>query len=532
MTANTTTRDLAVRTGWVEVEPHAPYFTAGGQRWFPSGWCTIRPERIGPDDLRAMAAAGCDTVRLWPDHNESGVLVPNLAELVQTAGSLGMRCSITLLNLGELSDTFIDRPNLKRMRNAYREICDKPADLLTLPAAKELSKQRIEACLDAVGDSPAVYEWVVCSQIDSIYQVPTGVIDAFTTEMSTHLDALERRWLGGNRLRTLTSFDPLPIGETFYRSDWLDVVGLHTYTPAVYTPVDGLQAAWEVAAVTVAACRRRPRGRPVHGIEYGPIQHQFVPDSPPLPEDLLRRYRRSTSFAHLCAGGAGGPLIVPARPSRAQEVLGADRIGVSDQVRPIPPVIDAGLLDAESAFRRVVADPAWQAVDGTPLIDIAPPGTLAVGCGSSDGPSVFWIAADTRLSQRRELIRRAQAGDPDISPLLGYDAALALVQDVAAPMWNPISRMLAGKLTQNGLHEVARERITAALASLTGLVDDIGLPQRPDRLGGIAWDVPGADRPRTYRCYDAATGEVIASGVVRGHLTLPDVAEVVVAVDR
>jgi hypothetical protein len=516
--------------GWVEVEPSAPYLRRNGKRWFPSGWCSIRPDRLNPARLARMAAAGCDTVRLWPDHNESGQLTGNFAELVDAAGKLGMSCSVTLLNLGELSDTFIDEPNLKRVPNAYRDLCETPAELLTSPAARDLSKARIEACLDVVGDSPAVYQWIVCSQIDSIYQVPLDVLDDFTSEMAGFLAKEEQRRLGRTRLRTLTSFDALPIGDTYYRSPDLDLVGLHLYTPSVYTPVDALQPAWEVAHATASAARTGLPGRPVHGLEYGPIQHQFVDDSPPLPAELLRRYRRSTAFAHLCAGAAGGPLIVPSTPYR-NGADGEELTGVTDQVRAIPNAIRPELTDEESSFRRVVDDPAFGELDGRWAGVAEDDGMLRAGCGSPSGSSAFWVAADTRFAERAEWMQRALDGDAQVPALLGYDAALALAGAVAAPVCNPVGRMLAGKLTAQGRHEVAQARIRAETAKLHRLIRVTGVPEKPATLAGRRLGLPEPGPARPYRCYDTATGELVAEGRTAAEVVLPDVAEAVVVLD-
>jgi hypothetical protein len=521
----------SLTTSRIEIDPAAPYFRAGSRRWMPTGWCSVRPDFLQRGELARMAAAGCDMVRLWPDHNESGSLAPNLADVIGEAERLGIRCLITLLNLGELSDTFIDKPNLKRIRgNAYREICDTPAELLTTEAAKDVSRRRIDACLDLVGDSPAVFGWVVCSQIDSIYQVPLSVYGDFAAEMGEYLRAAEERRYGFHRPRTLTSYDPLPVGDAFYRDEHLDLLGMHCYTPAVYTPVDTLQAAWETAVATAAACRRRPSGRPVHCVEYGPIQHQFVPDSPPLPLDLLNGYRRSTAFAHVCAGGAGAPLMIPARPAHGETMLNAEREGVTDQIRAMPSAIDDELLGAETVIRRVLDDPGWQHLDGTPA-GLRIDGVLAAACGAGDGSAVAWLAADNRALQRQILLTRALDDDPAVDPLLGYDAAVAAVELSGVRLWNPVSRVLIAKLLDRGLVDVARQRVRAELDKLSSLITEADLPAPAATLGGVKATLPGDTGARRYRCYDAVSGDVVAEGTTRGDVELPDLPEVVVVAD-
>jgi hypothetical protein len=516
----------------VTVDPDGPYFVANGERWFPSGWCCAKPEVLTPDDLRRMADAGCNTVRLWPDHNETGVLREDLPELVHEAGALGIRSSVTMLNLGELSDLFIDQPNLKRLRNAYRELCETPQELLTSSAARDLSRRRIDGYLDLLGDSPDVWSWVVCSQLDGVYQAPAKVLDDFTSELAGYLADEEQRRFGVQRRRTVTSFDPLPVWDSVYSAAELDVVGLHCYSPAVYSPVDGLQAAWEIALATAAACRRRPAGRPVHCVEYGSILHLFLLDHPMLPADLLRRWRRNTCLAHLCAGGAGGPLLVPPAVSDAPAPAGPEVTGLADLVRPTPRVIPRELEPEERAFRRLLRDPLLQTLQGDPMPIRAPQGTLAVACGSGgDGSLLLWVAADSRLTERGDLVRRALEGDPGVSPLLGYDAGSALVEACGAALWNPGSRLSIGKLMDKDLDDVATERIRAGLDKMRWLLGQLDVPARPTDLGGVTVELPGAHGRRRFRCYDPSSGEVVASGTTSGELVLPELAEAVVAVD-
>ena len=517
---------------WVTVDPGGPYFVADGERWFPSGWCCARPEVLTSSDLERMAAAGCNTVRLWPDHNETGMLPDSLPEVVRQAGALGIRTSITMLNLGELSDLFIDQPNLKRLPNAYREICETPQELLTSEAARDLSRRRIDGYLDLLGDSPDVWSWVVCSQLDGVYQAPTKVLDDFTADLASHVAAEEDRRFGAQRRRTVTSFDPLPVWDSVYSSPELDLVGLHCYSPSVYSPVDGLQAAWEIALTTAAACRRRPAGRPVLCMEYGSILHLFLPDHPMLPADLLRRWRRNTCVAHLCAGGAGGPLLVPPAVSDAPDATGLEVTGLADQVRPTPRVVPHQLEHEERAFRRLLQDPLLQTIKGDPLPIGAPDGTLAVACGSDDdGSLLLWIAADTRIAERHNLVWRALEGDPGVSPLLGYDAGSALVEACGAALWNPGSRQVIGKLIAKDLHDVATERIDAGLDKIRWLLESLELPARPSDLGGVAVKLPGPHGRRRFRCYDPSSGEVVASGTTSGELVLPELAAAMVAVD-
>jgi hypothetical protein len=115
--------------------------------------------------------------------------------------------------------------------------------------------------------------------------------------------------------------------------------------------------------------------------------------------------------------------------------------------------------------------------------------------------------------------------------LLGYDAALALAAAAAAPVGNPVARMLAGKLIAQGRQEVAQARISAEMAKLQRLVRDAGLPAAPATLGGRRLDLPDPDGSRGYRCYDTATGELVAEGKTATEVPLPDVAEAVVVLD-
>lgn len=522
---------MSARKG-VTVDPNGPYFVVDGERWFPSGWCCAKPEVLSTEDLRQMAAAGCNTVRLWPDHNETGNLHPDLSALVREAETLGIRSSITMLNLGELSDLFIDLPNLKRLRNAYREICDTPEELLTSDAARELSRRRIDGYLDVLGDSPAVWSWVVCSQLDGVYQAPLKELDQFTSDIAGYVADEETRRFGTSRPRTVTSLDPLPVWDSVYSSAELDVVGLHCYSPAVYSPIDGLQAAWEIALTTAEVCRRRPAGRPVHCMEYGSILHLFLPDSPMLPADLLRRWRRNTCVAHLCGGGAGGPLLVPPAISGAPEPTGPEVTGLADLVRPTPRVIPRELEPEERAFRRLLEDPLLQIIKGDPVPIRVPQDTLAVACGSEDdGSLLLWIAADTRLRERRDLVRRAFEGDPGVSPLLGYDAGSALVEACGAALWNPGSRLAIGKLLAKDLHDVATERIQAGLDKIRRLLDRLDVPPSPAHLGGVPVQLPGSHGRRRFRCYDPSSGEVVASGTTSSELVLPELPEAMVAID-
>ncbi len=514
----------------VQIDPAGPYFAAGGERWFPSGWCCSNVDVLTPDDLRRMAGAGCNTLRLWPDPNETARLPARLPEVLRDAAAVGIRCLITMLNPGELSDLFIDRPNLHRIANAYREICSTPRELITSGQARELDLRRIDEYLDVAGDSPGVWGWVVASQPDGVYQVPLQVLNDFVAELAQYVRKEELRRMGRSRPRAVTSFDPLPVWDAGYSSPELDVVGMHCYSAAIYSPVDGIQAAREVAAATAQACLRRAPGRPVYCMEYGSILHLFLPDQPPLPADLLRRWRRNTNAAHLCAGGAGGPLLVPPAVAGAAADSGPEVTGLADQVRSIPRAIPPALLGEEHAFRRLLGDSLLQTIRAEPANACFPAGTVGVSCGSPGGGQLFWVAADTRIRERVDLVRRALDGAPDVAPLLGYDAGRALLEAVSAPVCNPQSRNLIGKLMAAGLAEEAAERIDAELGKIAHVLRHLDLPAGPAGLGGARLSLD-TSAPRRFRCYDMSTGEVALAGTARGELVLPELTETVIAID-
>jgi hypothetical protein len=529
MPGSTATTPGALFREPVEIDPAGPYFATGGERWFPSGWCCSNVDVLTSDDLRRMADAGCNTLRLWPDPNETARLPDRLPEVLGEASAVGIRCLITMLNPGELSDLFIDRPNLHRIANAYREICSTPRELIISGQARELDLRRIDRYLDVAGDSPGVWGWVVASQPDGVYQVPLQVLNDFVAEMAQYVRKEELRRTGRARPRAVTSFDPVPVWDAGYSSPELDMVGMHCYSAAIYAPVDGVQAAREVAAATAHACLRRAPGRPVYCMEYGSILHLFLPDEPPLPADLLRRWRRNTNAAHLCAGGAGGPLLVPPAVAGAMD-SSPGVTGLADQVRSIPRAIPRALLGEERAFRRMLGDPLLQILRAEPAKACFPAGTVGVSCGAPGAGQLFWLAADTRVRERADLVRRARDGAADVTPLLGYDAGRALLETVSAPVCNPQSRNLIGKLMAAGLAEVAAERVDAELGKIAHVLRHLDLPSGPAGLGGIRLSL-GASAPCRFRCYDMSTGEVALAGTARGELVLPELTETVIAVD-
>ncbi|MBM7789583.1 hypothetical protein [Tenggerimyces flavus] len=537
------TSDLERRDGsGVSIDSNGPYFVADGERWFPSGWCCATPMALGPGEFERMAAWGCNTVRIWPDPNESGRLPDELPRILAAAGEAGIRTAVTMLNLGELSDLFIPTPNLKRTNNAYRQSCETPTDILTTEAAAEISRQRVDGFVEACQDADSVWACVVNSQTDGIYQAPFPVLESFQRAATSWLDQRERGD-GKRRLKAVTSFDPLPIWSSFYDCPSHDIVALHCYSPAVYSPVDSVQGAWEVAVATAEACRRRPPGRPVYCMEYGPILHLFLRDQPLLPSSLLRRWRRNTTAAHLCAGGAGSPLLVPPVPSdpdvRPEVDTGADTgadaeldpMRMTDQVRGVPATLPAALEPEERAFRRLVRDPLLQTIDPRPVRIRAPQGTMCVAAGADDGSVLLWVASDLRLAERMDLVRRALDSDPDVSPLLGYDAGRAALEAVGACVWNPGSRALIGKLLDSRLDDVAQERVRGELDKVWRLLNGLDVSAPARNLGGLRIDLPIERRSRGFRCYDLSSGEVIEAGQMRGEIELPEVFETVVAVD-
>ncbi len=515
---------------WIRIDPHGPYFLADGARWFPSGWCCAQIDVLTAHDLVAMAEAGCNTLRVWPDPNETGVISARLPGLLEDCEAAGLRCLVTLLNPGELSDLFIEGPpNLKRVKNAYREVCAEPEEILSSSAARQISRSRIDQYLDLVGDSPAVFAWEVGNQVDGVYQASANTVESWTAEMTEYVGQEEQRRFGGQRLRCVTSFDPLPTWDAAYRSPFTDFVALHCYSPSVYAPVDSLQSAWEIALTLREARTRSPHHLPIYSTEYGPLLHLFLPDYPVLPEDVLCRWRRNTAIAHLCAGGAGGPLIIP--PFIREYGDNTDVTNVIDQIRPIPRTLQPPLYPEERAFRRILADPILESLDPDPVPWPLPAGTLGIGSGQAEGGVLLWIAADSRLLERRRLFERHLDGDPAVSPILAYDAGRALLEACDMPLWNPQSRIAVGKLMRQGIGDVAHERTQAEVRKLLPTIRRLDLGGQRQDLGGLRLSLPWSGGPRTFRCYDPSTGELALTGIVNGELELPALPEAVLALD-
>jgi len=495
----------------------------------PSGWCCGEIDVLKFADLQRMADAGCNLLRLWPDPNETGKTPDKLVDVLRWCEDLGIRCMISILNPGELSDLFIEGPpNLRRIRNAYRSVCEVPEEILSKPAAREISRRRIDDVLEAVGDSRAVAAWVVASQVDGVYQASNAVVQEWVAEMARHLRTEEYKRLGRNRLVCATSYDPLPSWDAIYGSDLCDFTALHGYSPSAYAPVDSQQSAVEFAFITSEAHKRTAGRRPVFMNEYGPLLHLFLADHQPLPIDLLTRWRSNTAFAHLCGGGAGSPLLVPPYVFEADAPAATN---VTDQIRPVPCIIPTPLAETDRAFRRVVADVVFERLAFVPLELHYPPGTLGAACGDPAGGFIIWLARDRRLEERTELVRRYLCDDGEITVFLAYDAARAILEAEDRAVWNPQTRIAIGRLARRGQKDVAEERAQLEVRKLARILDRRLEASRGLDLGGTVLTAP-ANGPQAFRCYDPTSGDVVASGVTSGDVALPPLSEVVVVLER
>jgi hypothetical protein len=512
------TVDATVRTD-------SGYFVRNGQRWFPTGWCASSVDDLTREDLRRMAAAGCNLVRVWPDPRETGEVGVDLHRLLVDAEAEGVMCLISALNPGELSNLFIDEPNLVRTPNAYRQVCGTPSEVISSNAAREISRERLRRLVDLVGDSPAVFGWEVGNQVDGIYQASLGQIEAWTHEMCRFLRQEEER-RGCRRLVTVSSFDPIPIWSAAFDSPDLDFVALHCYTAAAYSPVDGLQAACEMAATVIAASRLRAPGRPILDTEHGPILHQFLPDYPPLPPGLVQRYRRNLSAAHLCSGGAGGPLLIP------PVVRGGPHgvLAMTDQLASAGEVLSPVLEPGERTLRKILDDPVLRCVASEPIAIELGEAMVGSACGSASGNALIWVAADSRTLERMDLLKRGIQGDPAVEPLLAYDAGRRLLADAGLELWNPASRATIPKLMAIGAHDVIAERAAAEIAKLDRLLGGANLRPSRDHLGGMRLGLD-AGSPRTVRCYDLESGVRVFERPLGSQVELPELPGVVLAVE-
>lgn len=328
---------------WIAVADGAPYFvTDTGEAWTPIG----QNDGIGWVDLEGLfcrrdlpaveaylaelVANGVTCLRLMLEHAQVrhrylekpfGRFASNMValwdDLFALCERLGLRILLTPF------DTFWAwmhwRHHPYNSRNGG--IVDQPNCWLTDEGFRVAIKDRLAFAVRRWGGSGALFAWDLWNEIHPAHGGDSAEgFDAFISDISQHVRALELELYGRSHPQTVSLFGPeltwkphMDIAGPIFRHPALDFATIHIYEKGtIDLPSDTVAPALAMGRIVRESLDAIADGRPFLDTEHGPI-HGFNDRGITLPEAFDDEYFRHMQWAHLASGGAGGGMRWPYR---------------------------------------------------------------------------------------------------------------------------------------------------------------------------------------------------------------------------
>ena len=463
---------------WIAVAEGAPYFvTDVGDAWTPIG----QNDGIGWVDLEGLfcrrdlpaveayltelVANRVTCLRLMLEHAQVrhryfekpfGRFASNMVTLWDDLFALCERLDLRILLTP--FDTFWAwmhwRHHPYNSRNGG--IVDQPNCWLTDEGFRVAIKDRLTFAVRRWGGSGALFAWDLWNEIHPAHGGDSAEgFDAFISDISQHVRALEQELYGRSHPQTVSVFGPeltwkphMDIAGPIFRHPALDFATIHIYEKGtIDLPDDTVAPALAMGRIVRESLDAIADGRPFLDTEHGPI-HGFNDRGITLPEAFDDEYFRHMQWAHLASGGAGGGMRWPYRHPhrmtpgmrRAQRALA----GFCDLVdwtcfhrRPL----DVAVTDGHEITVFACADDR-QAVlwclrrdtlgcDGRMRRDVAPISPSLRLEGFAPGPAIMvsWDTATGSLRSQNEVITHDDASLHLELPFFQADIAIAILRN-------------------------------------------------------------------------------------------------------
>ena len=413
---------------WIEVAPHAPYFTTEhGEAWHPVGqndaisWVELNPlfrrknVQAVEDHLRNLAAHGVTCLRLMLEYAQVrhryfetpvGTWSPNLVQfwddLFALCEKIGLRILLTPFDTFWTWLHFKHHPYSAGNGGPLRH----PSELLLSADVRRAIKARLSFVTERWGGSGALFAWDLWNEIHPAHGGESAEPFAeFIGDLSEHLRALETRLYGRSHPQTVSLFGPelqwrsaMKMERDIFRHPSLDFANLHIYEHGtIDDPANTVDAAISMGRIVRTSLGEITDGRPFFDSEHGPI-HSFKDRHKTLPEPFDDEYFRHMQWAHLASGGAGGGMRWP---NRKPHVLTAGMRREQRSLSRFLPLLDWARFDRVSLGEPVAFRP-----DGAPV----PERRLAQFCSVSQDQAVVYLL-------RRDCLQPDGRVDRSASPM-------------------------------------------------------------------------------------------------------------------